>query len=245
MSYLRSLCSPYSAFNVLPPETTAWEGSELSPDKLSTFDNIISLHQTNLYDASQIPEVCRRIALWSWTAQVHFNTNLVAEEVALGSPWQDRTVLRLVQTRLQLQRHEDEIHINMNALGIGTEHSIAQEWEAEDWRSLEDAIKAVERRIDVIYESYTQRASINESMAANQQARGVRYLTALAALFVPASLTAGIFAMAGEFSAGASRFWVFWAVSIPLMSILSVLFFAELFKKLCRKCFRVSDESRV
>jgi len=133
--YQRLLCPPYNAFNVLPLERTAWNISELSPGMSSMYNDIISLYRTNLYKSSKIPELCRRVVLWSCTAQIHHNSNLVAQEVAAitcGSPWEDRTVGRLVRARLQIQRLEERIQININALGIGAVNPIAHDWEAKD-----------------------------------------------------------------------------------------------------------------
>jgi len=239
--YQRFFCPPYSAFNILPEETKAWDNSELSPKMSSMFNDIISQYKSGQYDAGEIPELCRRIILWSWTAQVHLTAKLITQEVidlSSGSPWQDRTVVRLLQARLQLRTLEESIDVNMNALGIGSTNSIAKDGETQDWRSLLNTIKAGQRRIDLIYEFYTQTTSVHESILSNQQARGVKYLTSLATVFVPASLTAGIFAMAGDFAAGAHKFWVFWAVAPPTMAILSCILFAEVFRSVFRSVFK-------
>ncbi|KAH8589870.1 hypothetical protein B0O99DRAFT_692088 [Bisporella sp. PMI_857] len=156
------------------------------------------------------------------SSQVNLNATLVAQEVAIlagGSAWQDQTVRRLVQARLQMQLLNDGIHANIDAMKIRTSTSATEEsdWESEDWRNLQSTIKAVQRRIDLIYQSYTQIASIHESKITNQQAQGVIYLTSVATVFVPTPLIAGIFSIGGKFAVGASMFWVFWAVSIPFI----------------------------
>ncbi|GME22366.1 hypothetical protein MMC19_006276 [Neofusicoccum parvum] len=46
--------------------------------------------------------------------------------------------------------------------------------------------------------------------------RSVGRLTALATVLVPFTLAAAVFPMSGDLAAGESRFWVFWAVAIPL-----------------------------
>jgi hypothetical protein len=228
-----SLCPPYSAFPDLPSDETAWTKSQMSPDMSSMYDDIVSLYETKQYEVTRIPELCRRIVLWSWRAQVHLNAKLVTNEVVdLGphTPWEDKKVGRLVRARLQMQTLEEGINLNMNALGIGAASQVAEAWEGEDWKSLQNTIEAVERRIDVVYEFHTQRAAIKETQTGNEQARGVRYLTA--------SLTAGIFAMVGDYSAGAKRFWVFWVVAVPLMLLLCLIIFAQDFQHGIRLLWR-------
>ena len=240
--YQQRWCPPYSAFNVLPSEETDWNSSELSPDMSSMFRDIISLYETGRYDASDIPNMCRRIILWSWTAQVNLNATLVAQEVttlALGSDWEDKTQRRLLQARLQMKSLNEDIHTNMKALGIGTHTSATKPYEDEDWRSLQSTIDAVEQRIDLVYESYTQMASIHESKTANVQAIRVRHLTILATIFIPVSLIAGIFSMGGKFAAGSSMFWVFWVVSILFVAILLLFIFLRFFQPLLRKILQM------
>jgi hypothetical protein len=45
-------------------------------------------------------------------------------------------------------------------------------------------------------------------------------------------VTAGIFSMGGDFLVGQSKFWVFWAVAIPLVLIFSLLIFTQTFQSL-------------
>jgi hypothetical protein len=222
------LCPLYSAFPDLPLDEEAWDASQRSPNMSSMYDDIVRLYRTGQYEMLRIPELCRRIVLWSWRAQVNLSAKLVKEVVvdlllnAASSPQStDRTAWRLVQAKLQIQSLEESIQFNMNVLGIGGPRSIAEAWEAEDWKSLENTIATVGRGIDVVYEFQTQRAGI-------QGTTSVKNLTSVAILFAPVSVIAGIFAMGGEFAAGDKRFWVFWAVSIPLMSVLSLILFTPL-----------------
>jgi len=232
--YQKKWCPPYSAFNILPPDPATWTASETSPGMSSMLNDLLSLFKAGRHDVSSIPDVCRRMILWSWIAQVHLQANPAlyeAQVLASGGRWNDRTAERLVEARLRLRSLEDDLDMNMNALGIDAANSFMVDGEAEDWKSMKNTITAAVKRINLIYDAYVQTASIHESQAASQQARSVTWLTSLATAFLPASLTAGIFAMAGDFAAGASMFWVFWAVSIPSMLILFCFFFFVLFKK--------------
>jgi hypothetical protein len=233
-----TLCPFYSAFPDLPLNEGDWEASQQSPKMWSMYNDIIRLYQTEQYEMIQIPELCRRMVLWSWRAQVNLSAKLVKEVVvdllrdAASSPQSvDQTAWRLVQAKLQIQALEEGIQFNMNALGIGGSRSIAEEWEAGDWKSLENTIAAVGRGIDVVYEFQTQSAGIRGT-------RGVIRLTSVVILFAPVSVIAAVFAMAGDYAAGAKRFWVFWAVSIPLMLILSLILFRTSLLSVLRKLSR-------
>jgi Mg2+ and Co2+ transporter CorA len=116
----------------------------------------------------------------------------------------------------------------MDALGIGTKSKCTEDWEAQAWRSLQNAVHVLKSRVDIIAQAYTQAVSVQESMTSNKQARQVGYLTSLATLFIPVSLIAGIFSMGGKFSAGASLFWVYWAISIPIVIAGCILLFTRL-----------------
>jgi hypothetical protein len=242
-----TLCPSYSASPDLPLNEGAWEASQRSPNMSSMYDDIVCLYQTEQYEIIRIPELCRRMVLWSWRAQVNLSAKLVKEVVvnllrdaASSVQSVDKTAWRLVQAKLQIQALEEGIQLNMNALGIGGPRSIAEEWEAEDWKSLENTIEAVGRGIDVVYEFQTQSAGIRGT-------RGVTRLTSVAILFAPVSVIAGIFAMAGDYAAGAKNFWVFWAVSIPLMSILSLILFKSILLSALRNLKKepTRDEEKV
>ncbi|PMD16328.1 hypothetical protein NA56DRAFT_649479 [Hyaloscypha hepaticicola] len=210
----------------LPANEEVWEALQRPPEMSSMYDYIFSLYQTQHYEMQRIPKLCRRMVLWSWRAQVNLTAKLVKRVVVfdlqqdefLGQS-EDKKVARWwLQAKLQMQALEEGIQLNMSALGIGGAKSIAVEWEAEDWKSLESTIEMAGRWIDVVYQFQTQSAGIDGT-------RGVVRLTSIAIIFAPVSVIAGVFAMGGDYAAGAKKFWVFWAVSIPLMSILSLILF--------------------
>jgi Mg2+ and Co2+ transporter CorA len=116
----------------------------------------------------------------------------------------------------------------MDALGIGSDSQTTEEWEAEAWKSLRNAVQTLKKRVDIISQAYTEAVSVRQSIVSNQQAEQVGYLTSLAVLFVPASFVASIFSMGGDFSAGADRFWVFWAILVPLVMLSCIFLFTKL-----------------
>ena len=227
---LDSLMKEYSQWTMdlqdLPANEEVWEALQRPPEMSSMYDYIFSLYQTQQYEMQRIPKLCRRMVLWSWRAQVNLTAKLVKRVVVFDLPQdeffgqsEDKKVARWwLQAKLQMQALEEGIQLNMSALGIGGAKSIAVEGEAEDWKSLESTIEMAGRWIDVVYQFQTQSAGIDGT-------RGVVRLTSIAIIFAPVSVIAGVFAMGGDYAAGAKKFWVFWAVSIPFMSILSLILF--------------------
>lgn len=88
--------------------------------------------------------------------------------------------------------------------------------------------------------TYEQRASVEESLLANKQARNVGRLSALATVLVPFSVIAGIFSMSGEFAAGEDLFWVFWLLAPTVSGMLMVWLFFEKIVRILRGTW-VSD----
>ncbi|KAF4546053.1 Magnesium and cobalt transport protein [Lasiodiplodia theobromae] len=93
------------------------------------------------------------------------------------------------------------------------------------WGWLLERITVLDEQIGDMIVVYGQRSSVEESLTANSQARSVGRLTALAAVLVPFSIAAGICSMSDEYAAGKSRFWVFWAIAVPLASLLLIWVF--------------------
>lgn len=69
---------------------------------------------------------------------------------------------------------------------------------------------------------FPQRATLEESFAAKQQARSAGQLTVIATIVVPCTFFASILSMGGEFAAGQPLFGVYWAITIPTTLVLLV-----------------------
>jgi hypothetical protein len=170
-------------------------------------------------------DYCRGLVLSAGTARIRVaEAQLVKEQLALsiGSltvdvpaidvfsrswacQWDPRDFARLFRTPASLESIDWELRRNMDALVIFSESGRTVEvWEADAWQSLRDAVKNLK--------TYIQSTSIREANATNKRARQVGYLTSLATIFIPLSFVAAVFSMGGEFSAGASRFWVYWVL---------------------------------
>lgn len=112
-----------------------------------------------------------------------------------------------------------KLDVDMNS---SSDH-IACSSKLRSWKWLMDRIDILEYQISNIMTVSTQRATVVESLhssqraiSANEQARGVGRLTAFAAVLVPFTVVSGIFSMSGDYAVGQQRFWVFWAVVVPI-----------------------------
>lgn len=62
--------------------------------------------------------------------------------------------------------------------------------------------------------------------------RSLDRLAYLGGILLPLSIFAGIFSMAGDFGPGGSKFYVYWAVTLPLCVIILVIIYADTIRKL-------------
>jgi hypothetical protein len=74
-------------------------------------------------------------------------------------------------------------------------------------------------------ERYSRRAR-EESKLSIQQARKGSILTFLATVFVPLAVTAGIFSMSSEWAPGGEKFGYYWAINLPLVFLLGLLYYS-------------------
>ncbi|KAI0503236.1 hypothetical protein F5B22DRAFT_662181 [Xylaria bambusicola] len=225
------------------------------PEMKSIFDDIISLYQGRQYQSTADPRACTDISevvrkqyqmsVGSTTSTINYHVWL---DKSWTQPWTEREFGGLMRAKSALESIKTSLSYNMDALGIGGQSSVGEEWEDKAWNSLQSAVTALKMKVDLMSEAYTQAISVRESIIANQQARQVGYLTSLATLFVPISFIAAVFSMGGDYAADQKRFYVFWAVSLPVAVVaLSISFFGGYIQKLLpnRLITRATEESAV
>jgi hypothetical protein len=222
----------------------------------SLFEDILCLYPLEQRQSTANPtnctDICRKLVLCAWTARLRVVEAQVIQkfvQMSVGAdaanfnaatwldkswtlPWQERNFAQLVRAKSELEGIEAGIDNNMDALGIGCKSQTTEEWEAEAWRSLQNTVAALKKRVDMTLQSYTEAVSV-------RQAQQVGYLTSLATLFIPASFVAAIFAMGGDYSASAGKFWVFWVISVPLVLLCCIILFTHFgvwLLRLFRKC---------
>jgi len=80
-------------------------------------------------------------------------------------------------------------------------------------------LEMIQQRAD----SFRQSVIVGEAQVANNQARSVKALTALAAFALPFGVIAAIFTIPGAVSPGSIHFWIYWAVAIPFAFLIVLL----------------------
>jgi len=83
----------------------------------------------------------------------------------------------------------------------------------------QDLIRALSESINFVT-SLIQLFDVRRSLT---EAINVRRVTYIALVFVPLSWAASIFSMAGNYSPGGSRLWVYWVVALPLLIMVFIL----------------------
>ncbi|KAK5052721.1 hypothetical protein LTR84_002587 [Exophiala bonariae] len=86
---------------------------------------------------------------------------------------------------------------------------------APDFVYIETELERLKDHAKGLQSSFTSLAGIAGNRQSLDEARSVRILTVLGMTFLPMSLVASLLSMGGDYLPGESRFWVYWAVSIP------------------------------
>lgn len=207
------------------------------------FEDILLLYplmeRQSTADVTSCIDICRKIVLSAWTARLRVTEAQIIREqcrMSVGGmavdtnatnffnkswaqPWDPRDFGRLVRAKSALEMIDWEIYRNMDALGMYSPARITGAWEAEAWNNLQHAVQSLKARLDIVLQAYMQAISVRESISSNKQAQQVGYLTSLATVFIPISFLAAIFSMGGDFAAGGSHFWVYWAIALPAVAV--------------------------
>ncbi|KAK0665637.1 hypothetical protein QBC41DRAFT_327455 [Cercophora samala] len=101
-----------------------------------------------------------------------------------------------------------------------------------DFQFLYMSLKDVRRRVEILSSSITglagiagNRQAVEEQVLSRQEATSVKALTVGGLLFVPLAFVAGLFGMEGAFAPGEERFWMYWAVAVPVSVVAFVTYF--------------------
>jgi hypothetical protein len=74
-------------------------------------------------------------------------------------------------------------------------------------------------RADALVDSMTGLSGIVGNKQALKRAKSSRALAIIGLVFIPLAYTSALFSMSEQYSPGADYFWIYFAVSIPLMVI--------------------------
>jgi hypothetical protein len=72
----------------------------------------------------------------------------------------------------------------------------------------------------------TQELSLEAAEHASREAKSVKVLTILGIVFIPLTYIASMFSMSAPYGPGGELFWLYFAISLPLLSFIALSFFA-------------------
>lgn len=98
----------------------------------------------------------------------------------------------------------------------------------EDFDMVHNGCRDTNERIDKDIELITALVAIAEGKVGLEKNKGIGRLTLIAVLFIPFSTVATVLAMQGRFAPGADRFFVLFAVAIPIVFIIWAFFKASI-----------------
>jgi hypothetical protein len=88
----------------------------------------------------------------------------------------------------------------------------------DDFIQLSHGLRGLKEEIKTVTSSITGLLSIYET-------KRMKELTNLGMLFLPLAFTSGLFSMTGNYAPGGSSFGVYWAVAVPLVSLMFLVVF--------------------
>ena len=95
-----------------------------------------------------------------------------------------------------------------------------------DFEFIHDKVDTCRERIESLLPVVFSIFSLLEAQQSTRETKYSSWLTIVATIFLPLSLTAGIFSMAGNYAPNGSQFWIYWVVSIGLILLITAFIFA-------------------
>jgi hypothetical protein len=206
-----------------------------SPSRASMFDDLMFYHKqhhTHLSltkDPVSITNFAQKIVASEYMLLVEYHRYLVNhlgwqmtrrdDFGTFESKWVEQAWSDINSFHRRIEDHIRNVAAIRAVLGhAGLAHG-PDEWIStyRDFRYIEAELERLKDRSDAVRNQLTSLAGVVGNKQAINEARSVRVLTVLGMAILPLSLVASLFSMSGNFSPGGSRFWVYFAVSIPLV----------------------------
>lgn len=120
--------------------------------------------------------------------------------------------------RRRLNWYISEMETNMLALGIplssSTEINLSDH--EKNFRLIYDKLRKYQSWSEKLLDIVTAQLDFMETQKSIADSNSLSRLTILGFIFVPVSFVCSLFSMGGDFAVGESRFWIYFAVTIPL-----------------------------
>jgi hypothetical protein len=103
----------------------------------------------------------------------------------------------------------------------------ARQKDVQDWIYIRQKLAMWTSRTKDLIDSALGSIQLVESAKSIEEARNSRLLATLGTVFLPLSLVASVLSMGGDFLPGNGRFWVYFALSLPLLLVSLLIVFAS------------------
>lgn len=234
---------------------TAHDEEHLNPPKSSIFDDIIyyetrrptynSLCDNPLESAHYAKKLIA--AMWINTieyiqksvSQVEFAVETAREKSVTKVPQNDLEGLEWLENHLnyvyrwkrKCSQYRDWMRDNLMELGIsfadGECLGNAGLKDTLDWIYIQRKIDMWTSRSNDVATSASGLLSLVASYKSVAETKNTTFLTILGTVYLPLSLVASLFSMAGDFIPGKPQFWIYFTVSLPLLFISLAIAFAS------------------
>lgn len=138
----------------------------------------------------------------------------------------------------QCSKYCESVEETLYSFDIPRESEISETWEAggRDFYIIQRKLLSMSNRSNDLLASFTglagilgNRKALKEANRSLHEAKSVKTLTFLGMLFLPLSLASGLLSMSGDYLPGASLFWMYFAIAIPLiLCVFGVVFLVKM-----------------
>ncbi|KAK0609099.1 hypothetical protein DIS24_g12500 [Lasiodiplodia hormozganensis] len=235
--------APSASMHALPLDPSQWSSPPQKPSLMSMRERLVDLYTRFPHGATADPASAAAFgkgvvfALWEmaircleWRYIALWDEEVFRSYHRHDVQWRRADFQKMADQQLVTRRVKRDFFDVCRKLGVVGDRGDGRGGggggcKERSWGWLLERITVLDEKIGDMIVVYGQRSSVEESLTANNQARSVGRLTALATVLVPFTIAAGIFSMSDEYAAGKSKFWVFWAIAVPLASVLLVWVF--------------------
>ena len=129
----------------------------------------------------------------------------------------------------------ENIESIIDGLKVPPEETItSSEWASckKDFHLINRKLRGLKRRTEILISSLTglagilgNRQALKEASRSLHEAKSVKILTLLGMMFAPLFFASGIFSMSEDFLPGATLFWIYIAVAVPLVLLVFAVVF--------------------
>ena len=180
-----------------------------------------------------------RSNIYNLESQLERRNNLTSIQI----PWIEQRWSDLQSWSRRCSKYVDDVEAIMISLGISFPVSPVPQNTITDWTSCERdfqyihySLKALKAQVEVVSNSITglagiagNRQALIEAKRSLKEAKSIKTLTLLGMVFIPLAFCTGLFSMNDQYLPGTASFWIYFAVSIPLIvSVFLVAFLIDL-----------------